>query len=56
MKEFAIATFDQNLTLNGVKLEDNEKTLAQLNVEVGSIIELCVSVLLTPFRELLAVG
>lgn len=42
MDMFKIATFDQNLSLNGILLCDNEKTLAQLSVFPDSVIELRV--------------
>lgn len=39
----SVATYDQKLTLNGVILDGYEKTLAELNVLPGSLIELRVS-------------
>lgn len=49
MELFKIATFDQNLSLDGIPLTDNEKTLAQLSVFPSSVLELRVRLILFLF-------
>ena len=44
MEAFKVATYDQNLMVNGVYLTENEASLGQLKVLPGSLIFLRVSV------------
>ena len=43
MEAFKVATYDQNLMVNGVYLTENEASLGQLKVLPGSLIFLRVS-------------
>ena len=43
MEAFKVATYDQNLMVNGVYLTENESSLGQLKVLPGSLIFLRVS-------------
>ena len=40
MKEFSVPPFDQNLTMSGIALTDNEATLKDLRVPPGAVIDL----------------
>ena len=52
MEAFKVATYDQNLMVNGVYLTENESSLGQLKVLPGSLIFLRVSYLILPVGEM----